>query len=288
MQLKNHAVMIGMSRSGTTYMYHSLSNHPDIFVPARKEIGFFSHHYDKGHEWYKEFFKMASNDKKTIDICGVYFTVEESLERLKQLDESVKFILCFRDPYEWIFSLYEHYTKQFDMPDFSTFLEGHEVKREGTSIKFDFTNSQISKRIEAYREAFGDRLLIYDFAYFNKNQLSVMNTIERFLGVKPFFSNENNITEKINARGAKKISHLYRILHKAGLADFIAKNLPRNLVINIRKYLEKKAVHKVVKENITYSASDMNKIKTMFLTDHEYYINIFKKSPMIFGNDSES
>ena len=55
----NHVVMVGMSRAGTSFMYHNLQKHPGLFLPSRKEIGYFAHHHNQGQSWYKEFYTDA-------------------------------------------------------------------------------------------------------------------------------------------------------------------------------------------------------------------------------------
>ena len=41
-------IVYGMPRTGTTYLYHALADHPQIYVPYRKESMFFSVNFDKG------------------------------------------------------------------------------------------------------------------------------------------------------------------------------------------------------------------------------------------------
>ncbi|MBU2971731.1 sulfotransferase domain-containing protein [Pseudoalteromonas sp. C2R02] len=284
MALNNHAIMLGMSRAGTTYMYHIFSQHPESFVPIKKEIGFYSHHYQNGLQWYEGFFKQAKHKEKTIDICGVYFSVDASLDRLINTDKNTKFILCLRDPYEWIFSLYEHYDKQFKIPRFSNFLDGCVINRENTSFQLNFNNNQISEKIRKYQAEFGDRLFIYDFNYFQSNPLAVVQALEKFLNLKPHFNSENIITEKVNVRGASNLSMLYKMLNKSGLSKLITTILPKPLVVETRRFIERRATKKIKKIQKEYTDIEHNKVKDMFNADHQFYNEIFKNSPIIDGN----
>ena len=48
---------IGAKRSGTTWLYEILKNHPEVYLsPYRKETHFFTSQYEKGLNWYKKFF----------------------------------------------------------------------------------------------------------------------------------------------------------------------------------------------------------------------------------------
>ncbi|MBN2757956.1 MAG: hypothetical protein JXR51_12320 [Bacteroidales bacterium] len=41
-----------MPRAGTTFMYHYLQKHPEVFLPYRKEIQYFDLNYSEGENWY--------------------------------------------------------------------------------------------------------------------------------------------------------------------------------------------------------------------------------------------
>ena len=56
LESKKLVVVAGMARAGTTFLYHNFMLHPDIYVPARKELAFFSYNYDHGYDWYQSFF----------------------------------------------------------------------------------------------------------------------------------------------------------------------------------------------------------------------------------------
>ena len=49
-------IVVGMPRAATTYLYQTLASHPDAFVPARKELEFYSINYARGNAWYESFF----------------------------------------------------------------------------------------------------------------------------------------------------------------------------------------------------------------------------------------
>jgi len=57
----------GAAKCGTTSLHAILAEHPQIFLPQRKEIHFFENNgnYSKGLDWYSKYFKNA-NEKKVI------------------------------------------------------------------------------------------------------------------------------------------------------------------------------------------------------------------------------
>ena len=125
-QIKQRLIILpGMSRTGTTFIYHNLEKHPQIFLPVRKEIGYFSHYYSKNVNWYYSFFNEINKTQKAMDICGVYFTVPESFERIVEFNENAKIIIGVRDPYTWAYSFYEQYKINFNIKNSIIFTTYH-------------------------------------------------------------------------------------------------------------------------------------------------------------------
>ncbi|MBU1417919.1 MAG: sulfotransferase domain-containing protein [Proteobacteria bacterium] len=273
------AIMAGMSRAGTTFMYHYLQKHPDIFIPTRKEVCFFAHHFGRGLEWYHDFYKEKKREQKTLDICGVYFSTPESLERIYQYNPDIKIVLSIRNPFEWIYSYYEQYSGTFDVPPFKEFLQGCSVEREGETQHIDFSNQIISKTIGNYLKLFKGNVLIYDFSYFEEDPLAVLNKIETFLGVSNYFNETNFQNHKINARGRKRVSWFAKLLHVKGVVDLILKLFPRRLILAIREKLEQNAVKNLNVKQVKakeYSSEEKALVQEIFQADHDYIRQLFE------------
>ncbi len=273
------AIMAGMSRAGTTFMYHYLQKHPDIFIPTRKEVCFFAHHFGRGAGWYSNFYKEKKGEQKTLDICGLYFSTPESLERIYQFNPDIKIILSVRNPFEWICSLYEQYSGIFDVLPFKEFLKGCNVEREGETQYIDFNNQVISKSIENYLRRFKGNVLIYDFSYFQEDPLVVLNEIESFLGVPRFFNETNFQNRKINARGRKRISWFAKLLHVKGVVDLILKLFPRRLILAIREKLDQNAVKNLDTKPTKareFTLEEKALVQEIFQADHDYIRQLFE------------
>lgn len=281
---KVNAIMVGMSRAGTTFMYHNLQKHPGIFIPSRKELGYFAHNYDKGINWYHEFFKEKKHDETSIDICGVYFTHEHALNRIKQFDNSTKIILSIRDPYDWIYTFYEQYSNNFEMPPFKEFiLNGCNISREGEKINIDYSNEKISKTIEDYISHFEGRIMLYDFRYFEKEPLKVLKAFESFLDLDSWFDADNFNNKKINAIGRNNSRWFDKLLQKKGVVDMILKIFPKNLILKIREKRELDEAKKInkIKLKDKYSFEEQEMVKKVFQKDHDYINALFNKEPIV-------
>ena len=264
MNLKKHMIMAGMSRAGTTFMYHNLQKHPQIFVPARKEIGYFAHHSNNDDKWYEAFYKDAENGQILADICGIYFTDDNALERILEYNSNAKVVLSIRNPKEWIYSFYEQYKSSFDVPPFREFLMGCSIKREGKEIVIDFTNLKISKTIQRYRDKFTDNLLIYDFDFFANDNLRTLKILEKFLGIDSYFSEGNYTDKKINARGRKSNNRFERMLQQKWFVDLILKLFPKDLILRLRANWEKNNAVQESKPKLTFSDEEKQMADEMF------------------------
>lgn len=107
---KNHAVpsfiVGGAGRTGTSWLHKCLREHPNIFVPNRKELNFFSENWDKGEDWYEKCFKGRKSEKEIGEVSPSYLSTENVAHRIYEYNPRVKLIFIFRDPVERAYSEY--------------------------------------------------------------------------------------------------------------------------------------------------------------------------------------
>lgn len=284
-------IIAGMSRAGTTFLYHNLQKHPRVFLPARKECGYFSYHYDNGLDWYLDFFRQKKPEQVTFDISGMYFMDPQSIDRIIQFNPGAKVILGIRDPSHWIFSLYEQYTQNFQVPPFPQFLDGCTVQREGKAVPLRFDNQYVSRTIAQFRQAFGKNLLLYDFEILKQDSLALLRAIENFSGIPVHFQHGNYNDSKINARGRRRVDFFYKWMHKKGLVDMILKLVPRKLILALRNRVDSFSAGKVkdkdpgaAKSSGLYDEAHLKQVEELFREDSAYIKELFKDSPLILGN----
>ena len=68
--------VIGVVRSGTTSLYHYLSQHPSIAPAAYDELGYFDDNYHLGVNWYKSLFPTKFTRNKIIKKHGKFLTYD--------------------------------------------------------------------------------------------------------------------------------------------------------------------------------------------------------------------
>jgi len=103
---------IGAEKCGTTWLHELLSTHPDIYLPTlRKEVHFFDRYYERGVQWYEQFFpaEMQAKQYKAIgEITPYYIHCAECPERIAQMPSVEQVILMVRNPVKRAYSHYWH------------------------------------------------------------------------------------------------------------------------------------------------------------------------------------
>lgn len=167
---------IGVQRSGTTWIYEMLKNHPQVCMSPEKEINFFNHHYDRGLEWYKKFFNECSREKVIGEFSPTYLSHNLTAKRIRKIVPEAKLIVSLRNPADQIFSRYcymitrKKYNKSFD-----------EALKERP---FLIENAFYYKHIKRYLEHFDEsQILILIYEDLRKDARSFLQKIYSFLDI---------------------------------------------------------------------------------------------------------
>ncbi|MEZ6135909.1 MAG: sulfotransferase domain-containing protein [Pirellulaceae bacterium] len=102
-------IVIGPGKSGTSWLYHVLGQHPEVCMSTAKETLYFEDYYHKGLDWYARFFKKCHvlNKPHAIgEISNTYIFSELAAERIARDFPAMKIIATLRDPTERAFSHY--------------------------------------------------------------------------------------------------------------------------------------------------------------------------------------
>lgn len=99
---------VGVQKGGTTSLHTILSQHPDIYLPQRKELQYFSLNYAKGIEWYRDQFKCKKEDQLCGEISPYYIFHPCAILRISEVMPDVKIIILLRDPVDRALSQYFH------------------------------------------------------------------------------------------------------------------------------------------------------------------------------------
>jgi len=195
----------GASKSGTTALYYYLKQHPDLFLPEKKELHYFSrsdieHCFngpgDKGilddipknyAEYIKHYSKAASH-QLCIDISPSYLYHSKSSARIKQQFPDSKIVFILRNPADKAFSQYLHLrTNCRESETFENALRLEPSrKRNGYSDMWLYRESgYYADSIDTFIHVFGrNAIKIFLFEDFIKEPLVIVREICNFFGVE--------------------------------------------------------------------------------------------------------
>ncbi|MCA8944183.1 MAG: sulfotransferase, partial [Planctomycetes bacterium] len=268
----------GMSRGGTTYLYHNLQLHPQLFLPERKEICYFGHEHHRGLDWWLSFYRNMRDDQVAVDICGLYFMDDAAIDRIVEFNPDAKVIVTVREPMQWIYSIYEHYKTIFEVPPIQDFVQGCTWTRDGNAIPLEFADGKIRRTIERMQDKLGDNLLVLDFKLLKSDPLRLLRAVEAFCGVEHWFSEDNFSTARVNSRDKGSAKLIMRIWRIPGV-PLLTRLLPRGIVMSVRRFLEaergSKSAGKPKTEGPEYSEAQRATVEKLLAEDQAWVTGLF-------------
>ncbi len=242
-------IIIGAQKSGTTSLYHCMTQHPQILPAFRKEIHYFDTKFNKGILWYRSNFptksKFAENTI-TGEASPEYLFHPNVPERMVEIIPNVKLIMLLRNPADRAISHYYHYVsnkkehlpieeafrieEQRIKPAFEKlmkrrfFVKKYSMKYRRFSYKIrGIYINQISNYLKYFKRS---QMFIEASEIFFKNPLPVLKNIFEFLNVDPDFIPEDirpkqvgNYPE-VNKKFYEKLQEYFKPYNKK-LYDFL-------------------------------------------------------------------
>ena len=170
-------MFIGPDKSGSTWLYESFCQHPEIYVAPVKELFFFDRYYEKGIDWYLSFFRKAPVHAKAIgELSHDYLFSSIAAQRIASHFPSIKLIVNSRNPFQRTFSHYLH-------------LVRHGVTREPLIRAIEtfpelVNNSLYSRHLPAYFHLFDpSQIGVFMFDDLVNNPVDFGKQLFDFLGV---------------------------------------------------------------------------------------------------------
>lgn len=217
-------LVVGPQRTGTTWLYQNLRRHPEIFMPAKKELYFFNLLADSEHPkyqsselgWYLSHFRVSRvkhlarrvanlarwGEPFSIRIRGEatasYAAMEpEIIEELASLQPDLKVVITVRDP---VSRAWSHAVKDL-------------VKRPGKSLDqvskrewleyftdpYQMYCGRFSKIIDNWQRYFGvHQVFLGRFEDIEHRPLNLLARMYSFLGVNPRTIDVNSALQRFN------------------------------------------------------------------------------------------
>ena len=203
--------IIGAAKAGTTTLYETLRQHPQVFLPVAKEPAFFcdDDSYDKGVDWYRDtYYAGAGANAVSGDATSTYlYWGSKVVPRLERLYAAAlpRIIAIFREPVALVHSFYWHSVREGrETLDFRGALaaEGarlvqHEafLRRRGRIVYSYRRIAQYATHLQPYLSRFPETRRLFLLTDDLKDFDGLVRTLETFLeldhapGLKPVISN---------------------------------------------------------------------------------------------------
>lgn len=265
---------IGAQKSGTSWAYTCLYDHPEVCAPV-KEIHFFSRpRWSSGHEWYEHHFRACGEGKQKGEFSTSYLYASEAAERIYSLYPRTKLIAILRNPIDRAFSQYRNTIKSGEISEdtpFDRFVE-EEVSARAQGL--------YHVQLERYLRVFPrEQMLILIYEDIKKDPIAFMKRIYEFLGIDASFVS-SMVYDEINVARTPKHVFVDRVMHhiaegmrKTGLdkvVHLIRKSGIPDLVRNMNTKPQEKSAHTKTFDRVREQAfykEDVEKLSSLLGRD---------------------
>jgi hypothetical protein len=258
---------IGAAKAGSSWIYEILREHPEVFVPAAKDIQFFDKNYERGFDWYLSFFKAGAGNKAIGEICHDYFLAEETAARIQKHLPDVRLLCCLREPVGKTLSafLFRKNTGLDQKTTFETFVFDEEVLK---------LSDYYYNLLPFYKMFPRENILVLFFDDLEKDPALFAKRIYEFLEVDPTFVPKTLYKKVLPASEPRLfwLAHLAystgSVLRKLGMANVVG-TVKRDRTFQRLFYMR-------IKEKPKISEEVRKKIK-------EYYSERYRDLPELIG-----
>ncbi|HUA11763.1 MAG TPA: sulfotransferase [Solirubrobacteraceae bacterium] len=231
--------LVGQPKSGTTALFEILRQHPQIFIPDRKEPRFFAQElFDrdpprpggtpKTLAEYRTWFADARDDQRVMDASPWYLWSPTSAQRIAAARPDAQIIVVLREPASLLRSLHLQLVQLYveAETDFQRALELEERRRRGEEIpRHTYWPAMLMysdhvryvQELSRYAEHFPPeqmKILIYDD--WRADNAGAVREVLRFLRVDedvPLELREANPTVQVRSRHMHEMVHAVSVGH---------------------------------------------------------------------------
>jgi hypothetical protein len=177
-------IIIGSMKAGTTSLYEYLRAHPDVFMPAVKELDFFVSelNWRRGLDWYASRFASVPNGTACVGEASTSYTKYPRYDgvsaRIRAHLPDVRLVYSVRDPVERVRSHHQHNVKLGE--------ESEPIDRAIRTNPAYLDYTRYATQIERYLEHFPrDRIFVITAEALRHDRRATVARVCDFLGIRP-------------------------------------------------------------------------------------------------------
>jgi hypothetical protein len=229
-------VIIGAQKSGTTSLFYHLKDHPQIYMPAEKELAFFSddERYQRGWDWLlAEVFGDAPQDALWGEASPQYMGYPGVPERIARHVPHCRCVAILRDPVERAYSHYRMGARRgYERRSFEECIRAQLVagalrsaRAHPTPVNSYVIWGEYGRVLSEYADHLPrEQMLVLFTRDLAADPRAVMADLYAFLGVRQVFP--DNLGQRFREGGGKARSSLVASVVSAVPAKAIRRIVP--------------------------------------------------------------
>lgn len=195
-----HFIIIGAVKSATTWIQKQLQRHESVFLPD-PEPHFFSLEFDKGPEFYRQFFAHRSPEATVIgEKSADYLAHPLAADRIASMLPDIRLVLQLRDP---VARAYSDYKMLYRRGTVKGPPEEYLLSPNNPQPRF-LLDGLYGQHLGRWLAQFPDeRILTFLYEDITTDPRATVERVSAHIGVRPIFDEaaarrkENNSREKI-------------------------------------------------------------------------------------------
>lgn len=261
---------IGPGKTGSTWLYNNLVNHPEIKLPKNiKESNYYFEGEDL-NEFFNIFFNYGNKKKINMDISNTYIYDKSIVKKLKKNHPNSKIIIGHREPVERLKSMYLFKQRNGDIPQNVSL--SNSLENDAFNL---ISHSKYYELSLPYLIEFGfNNIFIFDFEKMKNTPEILMKELQVFIGV-------SEVLEKDKLSKITNPASSYRIKYLSKYSKFISNFLRKNKFYFILNYIKSNVIiQKFLFKKIDHSKQmllneNINEFKSIIRVDYEKFKSIF-------------
>jgi hypothetical protein len=215
---------LGAAKSGSTWLADAMRKHPDIYLPASKELQYFNRlmpyseipnkNREKPENWYHAHFAKANSKQMKGEISPVYLNDEKAARNIYAYNADIKLFVILRNPVQQVYSLY-NYLMQTGFTETATL---DEILGRYPKIK---NSGQYYQQLKRYYDLFpANQIAVFLYDELKADPEKMLSEVYAFLGSETYYP--DNVKKKSNVTRGIRHSKLNHQINKA--RNFIHRN----------------------------------------------------------------
>ncbi len=213
--------LVGAAKSGTTALANYLGQHPEIFMPAAKDMHFFGRDlefrriFTRTADWfaptletYRSYFEDEGSEKTVGEASAFYLYSRTAAQEMWNLCPGAKAVATLRNPVDMVYSLHNHWLWNLneDIESFEEALAAEDSRRRGQRVPPHayFVKGLLYREVPLYYDqvkrffdVFGrSRVKIVLFDDLKRDTSAVYRDVLDFLEVDPTFQADFRVVNR--------------------------------------------------------------------------------------------